>query len=714
MLSLWNKRGIRAQITAGFVPLILLMSLLTATAISGLNGLASIFTSYRATTGQSLAISDYSDRLNDIQMSVEAFRATPGEAIVERFRAGVNGFEDADQRFGGNSDLAAGLATIRTDIASYSQAFEQIVVLQAKRDSLLSKVTEFGPWTSVALNDVMTSAGRQGDVPLLQKTAATLEALNRSLYYSERFVHAGDFAAYDTAQAALAEAVSLNEDAVEAARNELQKKRVLGANQLMQNYTARLADLRTVLRASDTIRQTQLSVLAPKISAEFDKLQANIAGAQKALDGSVDDTVASASNTTLVISGLLIVIGLVLSYFIGKLISSAVSKMAQSMERLARGDDQFTITGTDYKHELGAMARSLKVFQETGRAKLIAESNAERARLAVEEERLRQEAERLSDADVMEHAFRQISLGLDALSKGDLTIRVGAVDQRYVKIRDHFNSSVESLQDVIDSVIRAVGTIRSGLTEISTASNDLARRTEQQAASLEETVAALGDVTRGVNGTAEGASRAQSVVATARTTAEKGGEIVARAIAAMTEIQGSSLKIGNIINVIDEIAFQTNLLALNAGVEAARAGEAGRGFAVVAQEVRELAQRSAKAAREIKDLISTSAKEVDTGVRLVGESGVSLQQIVSQVSAMNATITEIAVSSRDQAHSLREVSAAGDEMDKVTQQNAAMVEETTAAAQSLSQETEGLAELLRGFKTVSGRRSEQSYYAMAS
>ncbi|RWX81240.1 methyl-accepting chemotaxis protein [Neorhizobium lilium] len=714
MFSLWNKLGIRAQITAGFVPLILLMSLLTVSAISGMDGLASIFTSYRATAGQSLAISDYSEQLNEIQMSAEAFRSTPTQAVVDRFRAGVKAFDGDDPRFAGNTELQSGLTKIREDVAAYSKAFEQIVSLHAKRDALISKVTEFGPWTSIALNDVMQSAGRQGDLPLVQSTAATLDAVNRSLYFSERFVHSEDFAAYATAQAALAEALTLNGAAAKTAKIELQKKRLMGAEQLMQNYTARLGDMKNVLQASGTIRETQLSVLAPKILAEFRVLQAGIVGAQKTLDGSVDDTIVSATNTMLIISGLLIVIGLVLSYFLGLVISSAVRRMALSMERLARGDDAFAITGIDHNNELGAMARSLKVFQETGRAKLIAESNAERARLSVEEERLRQEAERLSDAHVMEHAFHQISLGLDALSKGDLTIRVGDVDHRYIKIRDHFNSSVESLQDVIDSVIHAVGTIRSGLAEISTASNDLARRTEQQAASLEETVAALGEVTRGVNGTADGAGRAQNVVATARATAEKGGEIVGRAIAAMTEIQGSSAKIGNIINVIDEIAFQTNLLALNAGVEAARAGEAGRGFAVVAQEVRELAQRSAQAAREIKALISTSATQVDTGVKLVGESGGSLEEIVSQVSAMNATITEIALASRDQATSLREVSAAGDQMDKVTQQNAAMVEETTAAAQSLTQETERLVELLQGFKTKNGRTTERTHYAMAS
>ncbi len=714
MLHFWNKFGIRAQITSGFVPLILLMSLLTVSAISGMSGLADIFASYRATAGQSLAISDYSDQLHEIQMSAEAFRSTPTQAVVDSFRAGVKAFEADDPRFAGNKDLQSGLAAIRQDIAAYGKAFEQIVSLQARRDLLISKVTEFGPWTSIALNDVMRSAWRQNDVALLHMTAETLEALNRSLYFSERFVHSNDFAAYDAAQAALAEAVALNDAAAKASKNELQKKRLMGAGQLMQNYTARLGDMKEVLQASGNIRQTQLSVLAPKISSAFKDLQVTVTGAQKNLDGSVEATVAAATSTTLVISGLLIVIGLLLSYFVGRLVSSAVRGMAQSMERLARGDETIVIKGVEHRHELGAMARSLKVFQETGRAKLIAEANAERARLAAEEERLRQEAERLSDSHVMEHAFRQISVGLDALSKGDLSVRVGEVDHRYVGIRDHFNNSVASLEEAIDAVIRAVTTIRSGLAEISTASNDLARRTEQQAASLEETVAALGDVTRGLNGTAEGASRAQSVVATARTNAEKGGQIVSRAIAAMTEIQNSSSKIGNIIGVIDEIAFQTNLLALNAGVEAARAGEAGKGFAVVAQEVRELAQRSANAAREIKELISTSSMQVKTGVELVGESGVSLEQIVEQVTAMNATVAEIAVAAREQATSLREVSAAGDQMDKVTQQNAAMVEQTTAAAQSLTQETENLAELLYRFRTSSARASENRYYAMAS
>ncbi|TBY43908.1 methyl-accepting chemotaxis protein [Rhizobium leguminosarum bv. viciae] len=714
MMNFWNKLSIRAQITIGFLPLIVFMSLLSVNVMSGMSKLTTIFSSYRATVGESLAISNYSERLHEIKMSAEAFRSAPSKALVDQFKSGVSSFERGDARIAENPDLQAAVSTIMGQIAAYDDAFDKIVALQARHDLLVSKVTEFGPWTSVALNDVLRSAWRQNDLQLLYATTLTLEAINRSLYFSERFISSGDQQAYDTAQAALNDALNLNSAAVKAARNDLQRTKLDGAAQLMQNYTSRLGEMRDVWSETKRIRDTELNELAPKISTSFQSLQANVANAQKSLDGSVEHTVTAATQITLIVSAALVIIGLALSYYLGRLISFAVRKMAVTMERLAHSDDIVEFEGVTNRHELGAMARSLMVFQETKRAKAAADINAEGARRSSEEQRQHQERERIADSTAMQHAFQEISKGLDALSSGDLTARIGHIDTRYTVIRDRFNDAVASLEGAFAAVIQAVGTIRSGLGEISSATNDLARRTEQQASSLEETVAALSEVTLGVNGMAEGAGYANEAVTTARANAEKGGEIVSRAISAMNEIQNSSARIESIIGVIDEIAFQTNLLALNAGVEAARAGEAGKGFAVVAQEVRELAQRSANAAKEIKQLISTSSDQVNVGVKLVGESGASLEQIVRQVSDMSATVTKIAVSARDQALSLREVSAAGDQMDKVTQQNAAMVEQTTAAAQSLTNETERLATLIGQFKTSAPHRPTFQPYALAS
>ena len=252
-------------------------------------------------------------------------------------------------------------------------------------------------------------------------------------------------------------------------------------------------------------------------------------------------------------------------------------------------------------------------------------------------------------------------------------------------------------------IAESVNLVSSGGQEIATASDDLSRRTEQQAASLEETAAALDEVTSTVKKTTDGARQARTVVSEARGDAEKSGEIVRRAVEAMGRIEKSSAEISQIIGVIDEIAFQTNLLALNAGVEAARAGDAGRGFAVVASEVRALAQRSAEAAKEIKGLITTSNTEVGNGVKLVAETGESLARIVGKVSQINSVVADIAAGAEEQSTALQEVNTAVNQMDQATQQNAAMAEQATAAARSMLQETEKLSEMVGQFRARAKR-----------
>ncbi|MGO9004279.1 MAG: methyl-accepting chemotaxis protein [Beijerinckiaceae bacterium] len=317
-----------------------------------------------------------------------------------------------------------------------------------------------------------------------------------------------------------------------------------------------------------------------------------------------------------------------------------------------------------------------------------------------EADRKKLDEQRREAAAAHEHAVGGLTKGLDDLAQGDLTVRLSDIfAPQYEKLRIDFNASVERLQTLVLQVAAGVGSIRAGSEEISAASDHLSKRTEQQAASLVETASALAEIVATVHKTAEGANHANNIVSVAKIEAEKSSDIVRHAIEAVRRIEKSSQEIGQIIGVIDEIAFQTNLLALNAGVEAARAADKGRGFAVVASEVRALAQRSAEAAKEIKSLISTAKSQVDQGVELVDQTGHALDRIVAQVTKVNNVVSDIAARAREQAVGLQEVNAAVSQMDQVTQQNAAMVEETTAAGHSLKQETEHLLQSVACFNT---------------
>ncbi|MDZ7281133.1 methyl-accepting chemotaxis protein [Sphingomonas sanguinis] len=298
---------------------------------------------------------------------------------------------------------------------------------------------------------------------------------------------------------------------------------------------------------------------------------------------------------------------------------------------------------------------------------------------------------------------------LTRLAEGDLLARVDAeLAGPFARIKSDFNAAVANLQATLATVKEAVSGINNGASDIRQASDDLSQRTEQQAASLEETSAAMDEVTSTVRETAAGANRANVLVSETRVEAEQSGDVVRRTVEAMSGIERASTEIGEIISVIDGIAFQTNLLALNAGVEAARAGDAGKGFAVVASEVRALAQRSADAAKDVKVKITASSEQVEAGAALVSETGKALQRIIARIGEISVLVETIAASAERQATGLQQVNTAVSEMDGVTQQNAAMVEEATAAARSLAEEADSLARQVARFTLDHGPRSQSS------
>jgi len=399
-------------------------------------------------------------------------------------------------------------------------------------------------------------------------------------------------------------------------------------------------------------------------------------------------------------------VSLALAAVLGLAVSSLVNRMFNPLRALARrvdglthGDLTSAIPALDRGDEIGSLAKAIGEFQASVRLTHDLRDSEEQTRRLAELERASRETLARAELESSNTAVNVLGAGLNQLAQGNLVHEIKTpLYPAAERLRLDLNQASRKLREAMTGVASAADEIGKGTIKIAETADDISRRTEQQAASLEETATALAEITNTVAGTASRVREAKKVVAAAKANAEDGGRVVAEAIEAMNQISSSAHQISSIISVIDEIAFQTNLLALNAGVEAARAGEAGRGFAVVASEVRALAQRSAEAAKEIKTLISTSAQQVDSGVGLVDKSGQVLTRILDEVAEINALVAQIAKSAQEQETSLQQVNIAVRDMNHVTHQNAAMVEQSTANIHTLAQQAEGLESLIRQFQ----------------
>jgi methyl-accepting chemotaxis protein len=396
-------------------------------------------------------------------------------------------------------------------------------------------------------------------------------------------------------------------------------------------------------------------------------------------------------------------------------VSNPLHQLSAAMRKLAGGDFDVVLPGLERKDEIGAMANAVEEFKVVSAEKAHSETEevvrrqqaeAEIQAKAAAEQRKAAEAQTLA-AQEQAKIVRLLAEGLVKMSEGELGHRLGeGFTESYRQIKDDFNAMGMHLHETIGAIAGATREISNASEELSASTTDLSQRTEEQAASLEQTSASMEEISSTVRLNAENAQRASQSASGARDVADRGGQVVAKAVDAMARIEDSSRKISDIIGVIDEIARQTNLLALNAAVEAARAGEAGRGFAVVASEVRSLAQRSSQAAKDIKDLITSSSGQVKDGVDLVNKAGTALHEIVGSIKQVVQIVSDIAAASTEQATGLEQVNKALNQMDEVTQQNSALVEENAATAKTLEQQVRSMDERLAAFRLDAQARHE--------
>jgi len=747
--SFAGRFKVGTRIHFGFLLILALLGLVAVFGVRALSSVESGFLSYATISNNSLHVSELDGNVSDMRRNVVNYSFSGNNAVIEPIRAqlaklasSLRSIRDVTQDAGRRANMERMLQLLE----NYSANFTKLVTLRERRDQLVERdLVPIGTKARENIAQIIASGSADGDLETATLAGGVMEKLMASRLSAQRFLT-------DATQKAV-EDVKTNNEAYRAAAAALAERQSNPARKRLADEGAQLGarylDLFNTLAVAVTDAQTLAFITMVGQAEEFADLVTKTVASQSESRLQVQTTMQSDMERTIaLVTGLAVgafVIGLLIAYLTARSIVKPVVGMTHTMTDLAAGNLTVTVPALSNQDEIGEMAKAVQVFKdnaiekrrmdEAERQRLEAERAAAEAQRA-REQAIGEEIAGLIDAvskgdleqridlggkdgfyktmseginrltDTVESVIADLGEVLSALAQGDLNRRVTRDYQgAFQQVKTDVNATSVKLSEIVGQITQAAETIASAAAEVSLGSSDLADRTEQQASSLEETAASMEELGATVRSNADNAQRANVMAADARTAAESGGGVAGSAIDAMRRIEESSRKITDIIGVIDEIAFQTNLLALNAAVEAARAGDAGRGFAVVAQEVRQLAQRSAQASKEIKGLIMDSDAQVKDGVDLVKKAGGALDGIVSGVHQVAALIAEMASASAEQATALDEINSTVASMDEMTQKNAALVEETTAAAQAMSGQAGDLKGLIGFFKM------EQTAYA---
>ena len=723
-----ERYGIRTQVWFGFGTILGLVVVLAVTCFVAASYMGGIFSEYRQTSRQSVALGDFVEDLFEARMNALKYRiqASPknAEAVVSNIAEIQRDAVQKTDLFSGKEDLLVKLNQLAEKADQYRNGFERMTDLQAEREVIVTRISSVGPRSRKQLTDVMESAYRDSDVTAAYYAGVAQKSLMLGRFYTERYLLTNAEDALGQARQYLGEAVKDSRTLLGELQNPKRRQLATAAIKDIQTYAASLEELSKVISSRNDIRTNVLDKIGPEKQTELENILESIVAYQNEIGPAGSSAVSNILIFILITSIVSIGIGAFLAFFIARALTGNVNRLADDMDRLANDDLDVQITGDEHEHELGRMARALGVFKENAiRIRSTAQEKettrkalADSLSLVVDAASVGDFSQRMAPQfddgtpnpfaaginemlSIVEDGLKQTNQVLQKLADGDLTERMrGNHLGAFAKLQSSMNATMERLSDLISQIVNESLTIQQKVQVIENSANSLSGRTEQQAASLEETASTMEQMSTTIDTNAKNSSDAQILAQNASDQAKKGGDVVQGAVAAMSKIEKGASQITEIITVIEGLAFQTNLLALNTAVEAARAGEAGKGFAVVASEVRSLAQRSAESARDISQLIESSNEQVEEGSSLVRKAGEALVDIVNAIQNVEDSVESIANASREQSSGVAEISSAIGQMDGLTQENAAMAEESASNSHSLSARAEKLRELVAFFQ----------------